>query len=287
MNAMADALKLRLSQPGILAAPGAADALTARLVQKAGFGAVYMTGLGATAARLGVPDLGLLTLTEMADQARNLVRAVDIPLIADADTGYGGPLSIRRTVQEYLQAGVAALHLEDQQSPKRCGQLAGIRLLEAPEAALRLKAALAARGDASMQIIGRTDALPALGMTEALDRARRYQDAGADLVFVDGIKTRAEVEAVARRLEGPKVVSIVDGTDAAGVSLAELDQMGFSLALYAVTALFAAARAASDALHHLHATGGPPSASRAMTYDEFCRAVDLVEHQDFAHRFEQ
>lgn len=283
---MAKALKARLAQPGILAAPGAADALTARLVRNAGFGAVYMTGLGATATRLGVPDLGLLTLTEMADQARNLVRAVDIPLIADADTGYGGPLSIRRTVQEYLQAGVAALHLEDQQSPKRCGQLAGIRLLEAPEAALRLKAALAARGDAPMLIIGRTDALPALGMAEALDRARRYQDAGVDLVFVDGIKTRAEVEAVARGLDGPKVVSIVDGTDAASLSLADLDAMGFSLALYAVTALFAAARAASDALRDLHGTGQPPAAGQSMTYAGFCQAVDLEAHQDFAHRFE-
>lgn len=286
MTRAANRLKARLATGRILAAPGAADALTARIALQAGFEAVYMTGLGATASRLGVPDLGLLTLSEMADHARNMVRAVDLPVIADADTGYGGPLSIRRTVQEYLQAGVAALHLEDQQSPKRCGQLAGIRLLEATEGALRLKAAVEARGTHDLLLIGRTDALPAMGMAEALDRAKRYQDTGIDLVFVDGIKTVAEVEAVARGLQGPKVVSLVDGTDAARLTMADLQGMGFDLVLYAVTALFAAAQATSDALRHLRDTGSPSGLPARMTYARFCDEVDLAGHQDFAHRFE-
>ena len=167
------ALKTRLAQPMIIVAPGAPDSLTARLVQQAGFDATYMTGFGATSVRLGTPDLGLLTLTEMADHARNMVRAVEIPVIADADTGYGGPLNISRTVEEYLQAGVAALHLEDQVAPKRCGQMAGIRLTPADEAALRLKAAVTARGRNDLLIIGRTDALPVAGINEAADRAKR------------------------------------------------------------------------------------------------------------------
>lgn len=194
-----------------------------------------MTGFGATAMRLGQPDIGLLTLSEMADHARNMVRAVDIPVIADANTGYGGVSNIKRTVEEYSQARVAALHLEDQVAPKRCGQLAGIKLIDAVEASLRLKMAVEARGSDPLLVIGRTGALPALGAAEAIDRAKRYQDAGVDLVFVDGIKTIAEVEAVARSLEGPKVVSIVDGNETTGLSREDLQAMGFSMVFYAVT----------------------------------------------------
>ena len=189
-------LRVRLQSGGILACPGAPDALSARLVAQAGFEAVYMTGLGVTATRLGTPDLGLMTQSEMADQARAMVRACDLPVIADADTGYGGPLNIRRMVQDYALAGVAALHLEDQESPKRCGQLAGVRLITPESAANRLRAAVAARAEmqADTVLIGRTDALQPEGLGRALDRARAYRETGIDLVFVDGVKTRAEVE---------------------------------------------------------------------------------------------
>lgn len=215
-------LQERLLAGNLVQVPGAYDALSARLVERAGFPAVYMTGFGATAARLGQPDIGLLTQTEMTTHARDMVRAVAIPVIADADTGYGGPSNIERTVREYIQAGVAAIHLEDQVAPKRCGQMAGIRLMDARENERRLRCALAARGDDALLVIGRTDALPALGMDEAVARAKRYQDAGVDLVFVDGIKTVAEVEAVARQVAGPKVVSIVDGTEAAALDASAL-----------------------------------------------------------------
>lgn len=279
-------LRQALTGPKMIVAPGAPDSLTARLVQNAGFPAVYMTGFGATASRLGMPDISLLTQSEMADHARSMVRAVDVPVVADADTGYGGPVNIRRTVQDYIQAGVAALHLEDQVFPKRCGQVAGIRLLDPAEATLRLRAALAARGDHPLVIIGRTDALSLSGPVEAIARAKRYQDAGVDLVFVDGIKTVAEVEAVAHGLEGPKVVSIVDGTDAARLTSADLQGMGFKLALYALTTLFAAAQAAKAALAHLAVEGTPNGGPPSMTYADFANLVDLEEQQAFAHRFE-
>ena len=204
----------------IVMAPGAPDALTARLVQKAGFPAIYMTGFGATASRLGTPDIGLLTQTEMTTHARDMARVADIPIIADADTGYGGPSNIHRTVREYIQAGVAAIHLEDQVAPKRCGQMAGIRLMDAQENVRRLQCAVAARGSDPMLVIGRTDALPAAGIDEAVRRAHLYQDAGIDLVFVDGIKKIAEVEAVAKRVQGPKVVSIVDGNETTALTAA-------------------------------------------------------------------
>lgn len=281
-------LRTRLAEGGIIAAPGAPDALTARLIEKAGFGGVYMTGLGATAARVGQPDLGILTQTEMADHARSMVRAVGIPVIADADTGYGGPLNMRRTVREYIQAGVGAMHIEDQISPKRCGQLSGVRLVDRQEGVLRLKAAVEARAEsgADVVIIGRTDALQPEGLSSALDRARAYGDAGVDLLFVDGVKTRAEVEGIAAGLDAPKIVSIVDGTDAAKLSLNDLQQMGFCMALYAVTTLFSAAAAIRAALDHLKMQGSPQGIAPQITYAEFCDIVGLADFQDFAHRHE-
>lgn len=281
----AEALRAAMAQ-GLVMAPGAPDALTARMIAQAGFPALYMTGLGATAARLGLPDLGLMSGTEMADQARGLTRAVTIPVIADADTGYGGVLNLRRTVQDYAQAGVAALHLEDQQSPKRCGQLAGIRLVPAEEAALRLRAALSARGAEKLLVIGRTDALPAAGMAEALDRARRYQDAGVDLVFIDGVKRVAELEEIARALPGPKVVSIVDGTETVALRAEALQQMGFSLALYPVSTLFSALRAIGDTLAALRREGCTAARAPAMaSYAEFAGIVGLTEQQHWAEEF--
>jgi 2-methylisocitrate lyase-like PEP mutase family enzyme len=260
----------------IVMAPGASDALTARLVEAAGFPAIYMTGFGATAVRLGTPDLGLMTQTEMATHARDMARAVSIPIIADADTGYGGPANIVRTVEEYLQAGVAAIHLEDQMAPKRCGQLAGVKLISAEENVRRLKCAIAARGSDPLLIIGRTDAMPAAGADEAIRRAKRYQDAGVDLVFVDGIKKIAEVEAVARAVEGPKVVSIVDGNETTALTAQDLQKMGFSVVIYAVSALFSAAQAIKATLAALRAEGTPKSREDAMmTYAEFSDLVDL------------
>lgn len=278
-------LRELLAGPDIVSAPGAPDSITARLVQAAGFPAIYMTGFGATASRLGTPDIGLLTQTEMTEHARNMVRAVDIPIVADADTGYGGPSNIARTIAEYRQAGVAAVHLEDQVAPKRCGQLAGIRLTDAEESADRLRCAVEARGDADLLIIARTDALPAIGPDEALRRAALYADAGVDLVFVDGIKTIAEVETVAAGVSGPKVVSLVDGTEAARLTAKDLQGLGFDLVLYAVTTLFAATRAAADALASLAATGSPEQGPAKHTYAEYSDLVDLAHHQDLDHRF--
>lgn len=281
----AAALRRLIDAGGIVMAPGAADPLAARLVQQAGFPAVYMTGFGATASRLGMPDLGLLTQTEMTDHARNMTRAVSIPVIADADTGYGGPSNIHRTVREYLQAGVAAIHLEDQVAPKRCGQLAGIRLVDAEENAQRLRCAVEAKGGDDLLIIGRTDALPAQGIEEAVRRAHLYQAAGVDLVFIDGIKRIAEVEAVARAVPGPKVVSLVDGTEAVALTADELQAMGFSVVFHAVSALFSAVKAMRDTLAALHRAGTPASrAEQMVTYAEYAAVVDLAGHQHRADR---
>ncbi|HEY5796972.1 MAG TPA: isocitrate lyase/PEP mutase family protein [Bosea sp. (in: a-proteobacteria)] len=284
---MSQSQRLRaLLEGGIVAAPGAPDALAARLVEAAGFPALYMTGFGATASRLGRPDIGLLTQTEMTTHARDMSRAVSIPIIADADTGYGGPANIERTMAEYAQAGVAAVHFEDQVSPKRCGQLAGVKVIPTEEAVRRLRCALAVRPADGIMVIGRTDALAAEGIDEAIRRANLYGEAGADLVFVDGIKTIAQVEAVARGVSGPKIVSIVDGNETVALTTADLGAMGFSVALYAVTALFAAAQAMRDALGILKRDGTPcAAAGRAMSYAEFTELVDLPHFQRLDHDF--
>jgi 2-methylisocitrate lyase-like PEP mutase family enzyme len=282
----AQQLQQLLKTGNIVMAPGAPDAITARLIQKAGFPAIYMTGFGATASRLGTPDIGLLSQTEMTTHARDMARVVDIPIIADADTGYGGPSNIHRTVREYIQAGVAAIHLEDQVAPKRCGQMAGIRLMDAQENVLRLKCAIEARGKDDLLIIGRTDALPAAGIDEAIRRAHLYQEAGVDLVFVDGIKKIAEVEAITKAVQGPKVVSIVDGNETTALTAKDLQGMGFSVVYYAVTALFTAVKAVSDALAELQRAGTPKASERAMvSYADFSALVDLDFHKDLDDRF--
>lgn len=271
---------------GLVQAPGAADPLTARLVQRAGFDAVYMTGFGATAARLGMPDIGLMSQTEMTDHARNMVRATSIPVIADADTGYGGLANVVRTVEEYAGTGVAAIHLEDQQMPKRCGQRSGVRVIDAEENARRLQAAIKARGASDMLLIARTDALPALGVEEATSRAKRYRDAGVDLVFVDGIKKIAEVEAVARAVLGPKVVSIVDGNETVALTASDLQEMGFSVAFYALSAMFSAVRAVSLTLEALKIDGTPASrADEMVSYGEFADLIDLARFDTLDHDF--
>jgi len=282
----AQTLRSLLARRELIQAPGAPDPLTARLVERAGFPAVYMTGFGATAVRLGQPDLGLMTLNEMTGVARDMVRATRLPVIADADTGYGGVNNLMRTIEEYAQAGVAAIHLEDQTLPKRCGQLSGATLVSADEQVRRLKAARQTRGSHPMLLIGRTDALGVHGLEEALDRARRYFDAGADLVFVDGVKTIAQAEGIARGLEAPKVLSVVDGNETAALTAAQIQDLGFDIAFYALSTLFTAARAVADTLAALRRDGSTIGrADQMMTYAEFSEVVDLGRYQAFEQAF--
>lgn len=285
MNA-AKTLKNQLAGETLVMAPGAADALTARLIERAGFPAVYMTGFGATASLTGCPDVGVLTQTEMTTHARNLVRAVSLPVIADADTGYGGPANIERTVREYLQAGVAAIHLEDQAAPKRCGHMAGVKLVSVEEMTGRLQCAIEARGDAELLIIGRTDALAAAGRDEAIRRALCFREAGVDLVFVDAMKRIADAEAVAREVPGPLMISLVEGHETASLRPRELKDLGYALALYPLSALLAATRAVHEVLQGLRRDGTTlADAASLATYAEFSEVVRLDHFRALDDRF--
>ena len=279
-------LRLLLGGENLVMAPGAPDALTARLVEKAGFPAVYMTGFGATASLIGCPDVGLLSQTEMTRHASNMVRAVTLPVIADADTGYGGPANIERTVREYQQAGVAAIHLEDQVAPKRCGHMAGIKLVPVDEMVRRLECALAARGDDDLLVIGRTDALAAAGRDEAIRRACRYRQTGVDIVFVDAMKRLDDARAVAEAVEGPLMVSIVEGHETTKLTPAELKRMGYCLALYPLSTLFTATRAIQNVLEALKRDGTTEShAGQMATYAEFSDIVRLDHFRGLDDRF--
>lgn len=276
----AQRLRDALRAPAIVSAPGAHDTISARLVQEAGFPAVYMSGFGATAARLGLPDLGLMTQTEMTGHARDMVRATDIPVIADADTGYGGIGNLQRTVAEYAQAGVAAIHLEDQRLPKKCGQLGGLCLESQEDQQRRLRAALAARGTCDMMIIARTDALGLEGCDAAIARAQAYAETGVDMVFVDGVKTIEAATQIGRMLDFPKVLSVVDGTETANLTLHEIEQMGFDMAFHALSSLLSATHAVRNMLQALRGSGSTAGRARHMdSYDTLSRTLDLARFE--------
>ena len=189
-------LRQLLRQPGIIVAPGAYDCLTARLIEREGFPAVYMTGAGTAVTRLGRPDLGFATLSEMVSNAAAIAATVSIPLIADADTGYGGALNVYRSVREYERAGVAAMHIEDQVFPKRCGHLDGKQVVPCEEMVVKLRAAVEARTDEDFVLIARTDALAVTGLDDTLRRCQAYAEAGADVLFVEAVRTHEEIAHV-------------------------------------------------------------------------------------------
>jgi 2,3-dimethylmalate lyase len=269
-----------------LVVPGAYDAVSARLVEQAGFPAVYMTGFGVAAARLGLPDLGFAGLAEMVDQARNLVGTVSIPLIADADTGYGNALQVRRTVQQYELAGVAGLHLEDQVAPKRCGHLTGKQVVPVDEFAGRIRAAVEARSDPDLVIIARTDAIGVTGFEDAVARAEAATRAGADVLFVEAPTSEAEIEALPRRLDRPLLFNYAPSGRSPLPPFARLRQLGYALVILPVDLLFAATRAMQRALAELRDEGVTPrDPERVVSFREFCDLIGLPEQLALGERY--
>lgn len=280
-------LRRALSSKTLIMAPGAYDCVSARLIEEAGFPAVYMTGFGTSAALLGRPDVGLLTMTEMVEQAGRIAACVGIPVIADADTGYGGPLGVIRTVQEYERAGVAAIHIEDQASPKRCGHLEGKRLIPAEEMAAKVRAAVAARQNTDFVVIARTDARAVEGMRSALDRAEAYKDAGADVLFVEAPESEEEISEIAQRFAGfPLLFNWADGGKTPPVQREQLERLGFRIAIYPVSALLTATLSIRELLAQLKEAGSPAGAKRRMLpFRDFLEFIGLPEAFDLEERF--
>ncbi len=272
-------LRGQLASGKMALAPFVYDGLQARLAAAAGFQAVYMTGFGTAAAR-GRPDLGLLTMTEMVENARVIAEAVALPVICDADTGYGNALNVMRTVAAYEAAGAAALHLEDQTWPKRCGFLSGKQVIAGEEMVGKVRAACDARRDPATVIIARTDALQPLGWDEAERRARAYRDAGADLLFVDGIRTPADLDEYARRLGDLPLV--YNGQLEAAPRIAA---RGFRVMLHPGT-LFAQFEALRAALSELHATGQIAGGASPAAFAEILRVLGAPEAIALAKRYD-
>lgn len=276
-----------LAGPGPVLAPGVFDALGARLVEEAGFPAVYMTGFGTAAALLGRPDVGLLTMSEMVENAARIVAACELPVIADADTGYGNPLNVIRTVQEYERAGVAAIHIEDQVAPKKCGHMEGKHVIPSSEMEAKVRAAVAARRSEDFVIIARTDARAVEGMASAIDRARRYRDAGADVLFVEAAETEDEVAAVAAELRGiPLLFNWAEGGKTPPLDHGSLADMGFRIVIFPITTLLGTTRWIRQALEEVRAAGTPlPIMDQLPLFGEFLDFIGLPEIHDLEDRF--
>jgi len=280
-------LRELLNSGQTVVAPGAFDPLAARLVEEAGFAAVYMTGFGTSAALLGRPDVGLLTMTEMADSAARIAACVDIPLIADADTGYGNPLNVIRTVGAYQAAGVAGLHIEDQVAPKKCGHMEGKLVIGADEMAQKVKAAVDARTDPDFVIIARTDARAVEGLDSALDRARRYRDAGADVLFIEALVSEAEIEAAAAAFpDVPLLFNWTEGGKTPPVSLDRLTELGYRIVIFPIGTLLAATAAMRRILKEIATAGTPASLLGDLpTFGEFTDFIGLPEVREIEQRY--
>jgi 2-methylisocitrate lyase-like PEP mutase family enzyme len=283
---MSEAGKLRakLRQDGMIVAPGAYDGITARLIEQAGFAAVYMTGAG-TSAAFGYPDFGLLTMTEMVGNAARIVRAVTVPVIADADTGYGNELNAVRTVREYEQAGVAGIHIEDQVSPKRCGHLDDKEIIPREDFLAKIRAAVYARRDPDFLIIARTDARAVAGFEEAVARANAALQAGADMAFVEAAQTLEEVAAIPRRVAGPCLLNVVRKGKTPELDLTEAERMGYRLAIVPGLLLKAAIGACDAALAALTAEHRHPVLDPDMTVREAFNRMGADDWDSLRTRF--
>jgi 2-methylisocitrate lyase-like PEP mutase family enzyme len=289
-DTLSGALQLRslLARDQPILAPGAFDALSARVVEAAGFDAVYMTGFGSSASLLGQPDVGLLTENEMMENARRIAQAIAVPLIADADTGYGNPLNVIRTVREYERAGIAALHIEDQISPKKCGHMDRKRVIPAEEMAAKIRAAADARSTSGIVIIARTDARAIEGMDAALDRAERYRDAGADILFVEAPQSMQEIEAVAQRFSGtPLLFNWAEGGQKTPhVALKDLSALGFKIIIYPISLLLAATQAMRAAAAQIRADGSPINLVTTLpSFKEFTDFIGLPDIKTIETRY--
>jgi 2-methylisocitrate lyase-like PEP mutase family enzyme len=270
-----------------IVAPGVADALAARLVALEGFDAIYMTGFGTSLTRLGAPDVGLLTATEMVDNAARIADASNLPLVADADTGYGNPINTRRTIRDYEKAGVAGVHLEDQVWPKRCGHLAGKRVIPTAEMVAKIKAACDARSDGDFVIIARCDAIAVEGLDAALERGARYREAGADMLFIEAPVGREQVERVAKAFSGiPLLYNMAASGKTPDLAADELGRLGFRLSIFPNWIILAAIPAMRALLRELKRAGGIAGVrDKVATFKEFTEIAGLPEIQELERRY--
>lgn len=267
-----------IHEPGAFIIPGVADPLTAKIAERAGFKAVFLSGYAASATRLGAPDVGLLTLTEMVDCAARIADAVEIPVFADGDNGHGNVTNVIRSMKQFEKAGVAAVFFEDQVAPKRCGHMAGKQVIPRDEMTAKIRAAVDARVDSDLVIMARTDALTVNGIDDAIDRMHAYIDAGADMSFVESPGSVEEMRRITASIRAPNMVNMVEGGKSPILGLSTLADLGFKVVAYPTLALYAMAKAARFVLESLHASGTSAGLERVIVdFAEFNELTGLDE----------
>lgn len=274
-------LRAQLESPEIAVMPGCYDALSAMLAEQAGFETIFTSGLSLSAAVLGKPDLGLLTMSENMERVNRIAGSISTPLVADMDTGYGNALNVHRTVSEAMDAGVAGIILEDQEWPKRCGHMSQKRVVPTPEHARRIHAAADVRDDraADLVIIGRTDAREPQGLDAAIERGRVYAEAGADVVFIEAPQSREELSRIAEAFDPPTFANMIEGGVTPYLPASELEEIGFDIVVYPLSGLFAATRALQRTFEHLQEDGWTRGVD-AVTFDEFEEIIDAEAYRE-------
>jgi methylisocitrate lyase len=279
-------LRVLLGGRGILVLPGAYDALSARLAALAGFEVVFTSGFGLAASALGLPDLGLMTATESLDRVRHIANSVDVPVVADMDTGYGNPLNVIRTVESCLALGVAGIILEDQEWPKKCGHMEGKRVIPLDEHVQKLRAAIHARGSDDLIIIARTDAREPLGLDDAIRRGLAYREAGADVIFVEAPRSVAELEQIAKAIpDAPLFANMIEGGKTPFLSAEQLQHLGYKMVVYPLSAIFSAAKAVLQTFHALRKNGTTAGTTDLLSFHEFEQVIGIQRFREIERRF--
>ena len=279
MNNSAKILRQLLDKPGIIAAPAVYDCLGSKLAKKAGFPFIFTSGFGMSASLLGLPDLGFLTATEMLNQVRNIIKSVDIPVICDIDTGYGNVLNVQRTVEDIVTFGAAGIILEDQDWPKRCGHFEGKKVIGTEQMIKKIKAAVKAKNNSDLVIIGRTDARAIYGLEEALYRGKKYQEAGADIIFIEAPQTREELEKIANYCpDVPLLANIIEGGKTPCLSLTELEEMGFKIVAYALSGLLSSTNSMFQCFQELQEKGTTDMINNTFQFDDFKALIEVEKY---------
>ncbi len=283
---MKNRLKSIINEPGIKSAPAVYDCIGAMTAEQAGFDYIFSSGFGIAASLLGKPDFGYLTATEMIDTAKRIANSVSIPLIADMDTGYGNPLNVIRTVEEISNSDIAGIILEDQEWPKKCGHFEGKRIISIEEQLEKIKAAVYAKGESALTIVGRTDSRAIEGLNGAIKRGEYYIEAGIDVLFIEAPQSREELKEIAKHFEGiPLLANIIEGGKTPNLSIDELEDMGYKLVAFALSGLFSATQATIECFNSLKQDGSTENINHELSFDKFKKVIKMDSHIKLEKQF--
>ncbi|MGC8974929.1 MAG: isocitrate lyase/PEP mutase family protein [Thermoprotei archaeon] len=277
-----------LNEPGVIVMPGAYDALSAKIIEIVGFKAIIHTGYGTAASLLGMPDIGLVSFGEMVSRVASIARAVKIPVIGDADTGYGNPINAYRTVKEYIWAGAAGLFIEDQVWPKRCGHMFGKLIVDREEMVGKVAAASDARKEEDPDFVvgARTDAIAVAGIDEAIERAEEYRKAGADFIFIEAFENIDQMKRAVKEVKAPLMLNLIEGGRTPLVSVKEAEELGFKIVIFPLTALYSAAKAMIDTLTILKEKGTALEyLDKLVTFPEFAKIVEIQKFREMEEKY--